>query len=262
MKTGRELFEIWAPPDSIWSPWVSPVLFAQIECADETSEIADPPIATWHEPVASRENAIVLDLPGNDAVKLGLVLARIGYRPVVAINASPGPALLLSTPLSQNPVVLDMASVIQEICGNTLRLQLKQMSLPVDAPPAFILDGRRTLGTRPLSDELFDNRWMVFPQDFPSAKFLQKQGIQRVTLVQMRNTQPLEDLRHVLLLWQEAGIEIFVKASADAEVPTPIIVSRPSRFRAIWYRALAILGLRRSSAGGFGAYLSDFLGGG
>jgi hypothetical protein len=262
MKTGRELFEIWAPPDSIWSPWVSPVLFAQIKCAEETSEIADPPTATWHEPVASRENAIVLDLPGNDAVKLGLALARIGYRPVVAINASPGPAGRPATPTWQPPEVLDMAPVTKEICGGTLRLQLQQMSLPVDAPPAFILDGRRTLGTRPLSDELFDNRWMVFPQDFPSAKFLQEHGIQRVTLVQIRNAQPLEDLRHVLLRWQEAGIEIFLKASADAGVPTPIIVSRPSRFRAIWYRALVILGLRRSSAGGFGAYLSEFFGGG
>jgi hypothetical protein len=260
MKTGRELFEIWAPQDSVWSPWVSPVIFAQIELTEESDGVAEEAIAIWHEQTASQETAILVDLPGDDAVKLGLLLAQIGYRPVVVINASPGPTEFLLTTSSQPPVVLDMASVVKEICAGTLRLQL--IPLAADAPPAFILDGRRTLGTRPLSDELFDNRWMVFPQDFPSASFMLEHKVKRVILVQARNAQPLEDLSHVLLRWQEAGIEIFAKAGADARPPSRIIVTKPSRFRAVWYRALAILGLRRNSAGGFGAFRPEAFGGG
>jgi hypothetical protein len=41
---------------------------------------------------------------------------------------------------------------------------------------------------------MFDNQWMVFPQDFPSARFLVERKIKRVTLVQAEKTQPSEDL--------------------------------------------------------------------
>jgi hypothetical protein len=126
----------------------------------------------------------------------------------------------------------------------------------------FILDALRTTGTQPLRDDLFDNRWMVFPQDFPSARFLAKQKIKRVVLVQTRSTQPMEDLRHVLLRWQEAGIEILVKGSANTGMPSQIMVAKPSRFRAFWYRALAMIGLRRSSVGGFGGFVPESFGGG
>jgi hypothetical protein len=104
---------------------------------------------------------------------------------------------------------------------------------------------------------MFDNRWMVFPQDFPSARFLVERKIKRVTLVQAEKTQPSEDLSHVLLRWQEAGIEILAKTKGDVGAPSGITVSRPSRFKASWYRALAIMGLRRSSVGGFGSFIPE-----
>jgi hypothetical protein len=110
---------------------------------------------------------------------------------------------------------------------------------------------------------LFDNRWTVFPQDFPSARFLLERGIKRVVLVHANaNAQPQEDLAHVLLRWQEAGLEIFGKTQADKELPVKITVTRPSRFRFVWYRALVLLGFRRSSVGGFGAFLAQSSGGG
>ena len=40
--TGQELFDIWAPTDSAWSQWVSPALFAQIECAEAGLGAAPP----------------------------------------------------------------------------------------------------------------------------------------------------------------------------------------------------------------------------
>jgi hypothetical protein len=153
-----------------------------------------------------------------------------------------------------------MSSLIKDICIGTQRLQ--NLTLASDPPPAFVLDALRLKGTKPFSNDMFDNRWMLFPQDFPSAKFLREHGIRRLVLVQGGQSQPQEDLSHVLLRWQEAGIEILVKAVDDAGLPEKITVSRPSRFRALWYRALAILGLRRSSVGGFGSFIPTTSGAG
>jgi len=261
--TGKELFEIWAPNDSIWSQWVSPALFAQIDYAKgDNPALADVPELPWHEPKARPDTAVVIDLPGADSVRLALALAWRGYRPVPIINASPGPIglqlNLLSQPTRSTPsavVVLDMSSLVREICQGTPRM--RALTFTSDAPPAFVLDSLRLKGTNPLRDDIFDNRWMVFPQDFPSAKFLAEQEINHVTVVQTEKTQPQEDLSHVLLRWQEAGIEILSKASGDPSLPSRITVSRPSRFKASWYRALAIMGLRRSSVGGFGSFIPE-----
>lgn len=183
-----------------------------------------------------------------------------GYRPVPIINASPGPAHLqlnyLTQPANvahQPVVVLDISPLVREICIGTESLQ--KLSFASDAPPAFILDSLRLQGTNPIREDLFDNRWMVFFQDLPSAQFLAERKINRVTLVQSRKAQPQEDLSHVLFRWQEAGIEILAMASGDQGVPSKITVSKPSKFRAICYRALAILGLIRNSVGAFGSFL-------
>jgi hypothetical protein len=261
--TGKELFEAWAPSDSTWSQWVSPALFSQIECTDGGTEASvDAPAPIWHERKPSPESAIVIDLPGADSIRLALVLAERGYRPVPIINASPGPAGLqlnfLPQPVNVSPqsvVVLDMSALVREICVGTASLQ--KLTFALDAPPVFILDALRLRGTNPIRSEMFDNRWMVFPQDFPSARFLADKNIKRVTLVQTEKAQPLEDLSHVLLRWQEAGIEIFAKASGEPSALSKITVSKPSRFQASWYRALAILGLRRSSVGGFGSFIPE-----
>jgi len=106
--------------------------------------------------------------------------------------------------------------------------------------------------------KVFDNRWMTFPQDFPSGSFLRNRGICTVVFVHDKfQTQPPEDLAHVLLRWQEDGIAIQSKSARFGEAPVSINVVRPFRFRAAWYRALAALGLRRNDAGGFGGYPPD-----
>lgn len=262
--TGRELFEVWAPRESIWSPWVSPALFAQIECPQTTQE-ADPLGAepAWYEAVASPDAAVIVDLPGADSIRLALTLAERGYCPVPIINASPGPTraedfrhappFVTYSGFPQSAVALDMSSLVKEICHGTPRLQ--GITLATDAPPAFILDALRLKGTKPLADDMFDNRWMVFPQDFPSARFLAEKGVRRVTVLQTEKAGPAEDLSHVLLRWQQAGIEILAKAVEDPGPPSAITVSRPSRFKALWYRALAIMGLRRNNVGGFGSFI-------
>ena len=134
---------------------------------------------------------------------------------------------------------------------------LQRLKFAPDAPPAFLLDSMRLSGTKPVDVGMFDNRWMVFPQDFPSASFLLSHGIQRVFLVQKDRVEPQDDLAHSLLRWQEGGIAVLSKNLTDGTPFSQITVKRPSRYKAIWYRALAQVGLRRSSAGGFGSYIPE-----
>src|SRR5215467_1727139 len=93
-----EAFEIWAPPDSIWSVWANPVLFASSTVAPvmpEPSAEAQVIEAAW-APAISEHVAIVADLPGSTSVEAGLALARRGYRPVPLYNCAPGPQAVIN----------------------------------------------------------------------------------------------------------------------------------------------------------------------
>src|SRR5581483_8415463 len=87
----EQFYRTWAPPDALWSDWVAPALFVQIECGDVESDLGEADVSCLPERLPERA-AVVLDLPGAEAVRLGVHLATTaGYRPVPLINASPGP---------------------------------------------------------------------------------------------------------------------------------------------------------------------------
>ncbi|HEY6944807.1 MAG TPA: hypothetical protein VI431_06680 [Candidatus Acidoferrum sp.] len=261
--TPEELYALWAPADSIWSPWVLPVPFAQLRCPEFGAPAELPQFhLDWFPEGGTRDLAIVADLPGSDAIFYGLVLLVRGFRPVPVIDGSPGPEcnpLLPPDPLSQGAVtnksasVVDMRELLRALCHGAA--PLRDAKFAPDAPPAFLLDSKRMWGEVTAVEGAFDNRWMVFPQDFPSGRFLRDQGIRKVVYIHDKFlTQPQEDLAHILLRWQEDGIAIESKSAQFGDAPMLINVNRPSRFRAVWYRALAALGLRRSDTGGFGGY--------
>jgi hypothetical protein len=269
--TPEELYSIWAPPDSVWSAWVLPVPFAQLCCGDEATPGKLPEYNLDWAPIGKLHDiAIVVDLPGADAIHFGLALLGHGFRPVPVLDGSPGPdhlPAIASEPPSltgagrRSNSVVDMSGLLHALCQGASRL--RQVRLENETPPAFLLDANRMAGVPPESGEIFDNRWMVFPQDFPSGRFLREHGIRKVVLVHDRFVpQPQEDLAHVLLRWQEEGIAVESKSARFGEAPRPIQVNRPSRFRVAWYRALAALGLRRSDTGGFGGYPPTPSGGG
>ena len=241
--TNEDLFDIWAPADVAWSAWVKPVLFAQPNPVrpepPSPDEWRDTDV-TW-APEPHEQAALVVDLPGGMALRTGLALAARGYRPVPLFNACSSPSAVVS----MEPI-LDLVGR-----GGPY---LAGLFLPDDAPPAFLLDADRMRGTATPRPGLFDNRWLVFPQDFPSANFLQAHAVNSVLLVQLHAGQPQNDLAHVALRWQLAGLRLQVVAPASGgSVPQPLQVQRPRLFRWMWHRALASLGLRRNSAGGFGA---------
>lgn len=237
----QQLFETWAPLDSAWSRWAKPALFTNM-----VQGMPSPPASPREEPrlraLEDSSTAFVLDLPGAQSVELGLSLARAGYRPVPLFNTADHPAAVVNVRL-----VLDQLRAGAE--------EIQRLPVRPGEPPAFLLDSER--GTGSPSPGKFDNRWLVFPQDFPSATFLLSQGIRRVVLLQRASPsgQPQEDLAHVLRRWQEAGVEIFLQDPAVDEPPRPLVVERPSRFRGLAYRAFALFGLKRNSAGGFGSII-------
>lgn len=265
MKVGEEIYRVWAPADSIWSSWVMPAPFVDLVClsgADEEKLDALALLAGAQE--LECDLAIVADLPGAESVRYGLALAERGFRPVPLFNGSPGPAVYptagslfpeLTKPGHRSKSVIDMGKLLSALCaGATV---LRSVRLAPGAPPVFLLDAMRMRGHRAAQQDLFDNRWKIFSQDFPSARFLKEHGIRRVLLVQDSGGQPQEDLAHVLLRWQEAGIEMLSAARKDSAHAAAIRVSRPSGFRASWHRGLALLGLRRNDAGGFGGWPHD-----
>src|SRR5918994_883853 len=167
--TKEEIFNAWAPDGVEWSAWAKPVLFAQ--WPDTVTPPATMP--DWAEPnylwlpQAGGRTAIVVDLPAVESVRTGISFARRGYRPGAPFNTSHGPS----------PGI-----------GN--------------APPVFLIDANRMQPPVPPSPGKFDNRWVVFPQDFPSATLLRSRGVTDVLVIQ-RSERAQEDLAHVLLRWQQ-----------------------------------------------------------
>lgn len=237
-----EPYDVWAPADAIWSPWVKPVLFAHMRgnplspfFADEKASAEE--ITNWIKPADGTE-ALVLDVAGKVAIAAGLELARKGYRPVPLFNGCPGAG-----------AVRDMEPLIDHLLAGTSGL--RHARLAPNSPPAFLLDCYRLDGIP--SPGRFDNRWVTVPQDFPSAVKLASAGIRSVQVIR---TKTSDDLAHVLLRWQEGGMRLLLREPPYASA-SPLTVTPPSRFRALWYRALVAAGLRRNSAGGFGSIVPD-----
>ena len=258
--TPEEVYQIWAPADSIWSPWAIPVPFAQMVCVEaparvDLSEVEE--ITGRFE--LSTDVGIVVDLPGELSIKVGLAMAQRGFRPVPMLDGSPGPTVTglggawmneENATMAASGTAVDMRKTLRWLCRGVALL--RELRIDSNASPVFLLDANRTAPGQIITERVFDNRWKTFPQDYPSARFLRERGIRRVVLVQDRTGQPQEDLSHVLLRWQEAGISLAVFGTQFGAPPTELRVNRPSHFRALWQRALAVLGLRRGAAGEFG----------
>lgn len=244
--TSRELFDIWAPHDSIWSDWAKPVCFAQMDGFDPERAASPADFSTFDmswAPDGTEGYAILLDLDGVSSVWMGAALITRGYRPVPLFNACSG-----------GGAVVETGGIIQAIAQTSAFVARHRQVLPDNVPPAFLLDSRRLPNLTPRPGQ-FDNRWMVFPQDFPSANFLLSHSIRQVLLVQEWAGQPREDLAHVLLRWQEAGVAIFSRSAVQPGPMQPTRVIQPPWYRFMWHRFLAASGLRPNSAGGFGSVI-------
>lgn len=249
--TQQMMYDAWIPASSRWSAWAKPVVFAAMPFPDraEMERIgldAAPPWSWLPDgPPPDPKTAWIIDLEGDFAVLAGAVLAQRGIRPVPLFNGSPAPRGKRAA-ISTSRMEDALANLADDMQRANERL------IAPDAPPAFLLDSRRMRASPP-PPEHYDNRWMTFPQDFPSAQALRDRRIDRVVVLQAGKHQPAEDLRHVLLRWQRDVIAIERLSLEGTSEPEPVTVRQPGQFRWAIYRALAIAGLRRSGAGGFGA---------
>src|SRR5689334_1707655 len=89
----EEVYESWVPPGGAWSLWARAVLFAQMPPGEDRSPLAAP----WSEfevgwlTASGGDTGLVVDLEGEESVRVGLALAARGYRPVPLYNACTGP---------------------------------------------------------------------------------------------------------------------------------------------------------------------------
>jgi hypothetical protein len=254
-----EVYRIWAPADAVWSPWVKPILFAWTE-----SEPSAPPGASdvvsddfRYLPEATDRPIVIVDLPGTLSLRCGLELATRGFRPVPLYNCIPGPTPLgyVSPTLGEVGVVVDVRPIISLIWHNSAWLE--NLNLPVDAPPAFLLDSQRFSfsifdSPRPLfSIRYFENRWLIFPEDFPSPAFFQERSLHRVIIIQSRRTARL-DLRQVLIDWQGKGLALeFLRF--PAREPASVCVVKKLSFLDRFYFDVRRDSLWGDSKNGFGA---------
>jgi hypothetical protein len=260
--TKEQIFEAWSPDNALWSTWVKPVLFAHLDASPIVAESMEiRPDVSW-SPMPNERVALVLDLPGDEAVWVGLALAATGYRPVPLYNALPLPLPLLPLgPPPQYPLAaVDVLPIIMALRQSAE--ELARINIAPDAPPAFLLDANRHGGGSQILPGQFDNRSVCFMTDFPSANFLLSRGIERALLVQRESLEPLDDLAHVLRRWQDGGLKlerIQIGSSAKRE---PFEVRGPSWYGAMYQRVLLALGLRRARGGGFGAWMPQSSAGG
>jgi len=264
-----DIFNLWAPADGRWSPWLKPVLFSWMAGPPFTIVAAPATLATttpidlsdwnfdWLEPRAA-DTALVLDVPGPEAVALGMHLATLGFRPVPLFNAlpSPRPPGFSADPNDDvAPELVDVASIV-----HALRLAspaLAAIPLSPDAPPAFLLDSRRREASRAMTGAYFDNRSLSFPTDFPSANFLLAQTLRRCVVLQRDSQRPQADLAHTLRAWSAGGVRVEVKQAAVPGPPQPCPLSKPPFWQRLHYRLLEVFGYRRSVLGGFGGTLGE-----
>jgi hypothetical protein len=227
-------------------------LFAHLDGAGDLPSVEIPEIRLPVDRPKGGGTAIVVDLPSLESIGLGLELARLGYRPVPLFNACPSPPGFLGEVVPEVVPVTPLLSALVQAVD-----RLKSADLPGDAPPAFLLDANRLGGEKPIVPGRFDNRWVVFATDLPSARFLVLCQITAVELI--HRGAPGEDLLDVLGDWNRAGIPLWHTDLDQPGTPTALIVPGTwllglSRLaRRLW----ALLSLRRNLRGGYGGIVPE-----
>ncbi|GBE91196.1 hypothetical protein NCWK1_0918 [Nostoc cycadae WK-1] len=258
----QSIYDTWVPMNSIWLPWVKPVLFAHLPRSLPAITPLPTPDLSWL-PNVREGKAIVVDLPGVESVYLGLALAAKGYRPVPLFNAYPLPtAFIQERNLSLEKIKqftrVDVESILAALYQGCSTLQ--QLNLPDNAPPAFLLDTHRqghSLAFQFVPENLFDNRSVVFTTDFPSVDFLTAQSIMSMIVVRQRDRKFTSDLTYILHTWQQAKMPLEYKRLADQYPAQPLkIWAFPGL--GIWVRLIAHLTLMSNSTGGFGGFIHTY----
>ncbi len=256
----EHVFSAWAPEGADWSRWVKPVLFAHLdEDPGAPDTVVEPAVPiSWLVPsedlgyrqgprFSLSELAAIVDLPGARGPRFALRLASLGMRPVPLYNGLPGPAPYVDVV----PIQRALAHGAED---------LRTLALKASASPAFLLDANRNERSGQLV-ERFDNRWVVFASDFPSADLLLARGVRRIILFREGPLRVPNDLVPILSTFRRAGLELYAKNVDSAAPPGPCALPRGVSLRRIWIERIVPLALGRRATGEFGAWIPKPQGG-
>ncbi len=207
--TPKEAYKIWAPSGRKWVDWVRPVPFVQInECEKKYSsselEIKETEVLLLNNNIFSstlmnegtKSSAVIVDLPGAESVKMGLELAMLGFRPVPVYNGTIEQRGACAT--------VDNQSVCEAlIAGADI---LKNMEIEEDAPPAFLTDKNR-LNRFKMNISVFDNSYDMYHQDFPTAEYFLKNGINKILII---SSSFSVDLKIIFYEFQKKNMEFYL----------------------------------------------------
>lgn len=193
--TNKECYQIWAPSGKKWTEWVRPVPFIAAQANVKGYHIGKLSIPTVDFIDARFENAaIVVDLPGDESVELGLAFVKKGYRPVPIYNGT----------IEQENA---RATVDNQTVGAALLLGaeiLKEIEINDDAFPVFLTDKNR-LNRFKIDASIYDNSWDVYPQDLPSADYFLKNGIHKIIVI---SDSISKDLKEIFRKYKKKKIDI------------------------------------------------------
>lgn len=248
----HSLFDLWAPPESTWSKWAKVAPLSQglsgVEAEADEKLDANP---RWQFPDFDPHCALLIDLPGGTGVAFAANGARIGYRPVVMVNALPQPG-------RTSKYAVDVLSTVAMMMRAAKLIEQHQPG--PDAPPAFVVDALRFGRMSQIETGVFDNRSALFRSDFPSARKLREAGIERLLVIRDEDPALEADLANVLNGWIDDGLEIAFR-TPEGESLTPALRHRWSRIHAWWIRVCVALFFHRKESGDFGEIIRRTSGG-
>lgn len=207
---GREIFKIWAKNGAMWTEWVRPVHFIELQSKSNcTIPIYIPQI--YYLDGFEKNSAIILDLPERYSIEEGLALAQLGWRPIPLYNGV--------NPQNGVMALIDYQEIEYALIKGAYELQ--KIKLANNAPPVFLLDTNRTERFK-MNVSVFDNSWDLYGQDLPSAGYFLKNGINKIIL-KSRKIEP--DLKPILYKFQKEGIKIYFTDGLNK--PKKILIKKP-----------------------------------
>lgn len=210
--TAKEIFRIWAPTGKKWVDWVRPVPFVAMHEYSKMYNFSNqtlPTVDFIEESCA--DAAIIVDLPGAESVRMGLALAKKGFRPIPIYNGT-------IEQQGARATVDNQSAGIALVWGAS---ELSQIKISDEALPAFLLDRNRMQRFK-MEASLFDNSWDIYHQDIPSADYFVANGIHQIIIV---GESLAKDLKKILYKFQKKNIQILLTNGYEA--PKKITIHRP-----------------------------------